>query len=314
MLRWLVIALVVANAVYYAGTHGHLAGLGWPAGSESREPQRLTQQIEPQRLRLLNGPQGAEPVSPATGRPGLEAAATPTNPSSAGQPSPSPAASPQGSSAPASTPGSPAVPAAPTLPATPPTEAATACWQAGGFTEEQAELLRAELRLLGLASSAWQLSEVRSPGRWIVYMGRYDSAEQAARKKAELRALYRGGHLFQRAGRARRPATGRAPRRTHRARGAGTCRERELQPAPASDHRGAATAHRRPRSRHGRAHLAALRLRRLSVGAGAKPTRPPRPTAPRPRPSRVRHRLRRSWWVARSPRSRCRCLSRHRCR
>lgn len=189
MLRWLVIALVVANAVYYAGTHGHLAGLGWPAAGESREPQRLTQQIEPQRLRLLNGPQGAEPVSPAAGRPGPEAAATPTNPSSAGQPSPSPAASPQGSSAPASTPGSPAVPAAPTLPATPPTEAATACWQAGGFTEEQAELLRAELRLLGLASSAWQLSEVRSPGRWIVYMGRYDSAEQAARKKAELRAL-----------------------------------------------------------------------------------------------------------------------------
>ncbi len=189
MLRWLVIALVVANAVYYAGTHGHLAGLGWPAAGESREPQRLTQQIEPQRLRLLNGPQGAEPVSPATGRPGPEAASTPTNPSSAGQPSPSPAASPQGSSAPASTPGSPAVPAAPTLPATPPTEAATACWQASGFTEEQAELLRAELRLLGLASSAWQLSEVRSPGRWIVYMGRYDSAEQAARKKAELRAL-----------------------------------------------------------------------------------------------------------------------------
>ena len=189
MLRWLVIALVVTNAVYYAGTHGHLAGLGWPAAGESREPQRLTQQIEPQRLRLLNGPQGAEPVSPATGRPGLEAAATPTNPSSAGQPSPSPAASPQGSSTPASTPGSPAAPAAPTLPATPPTEVATACWQAGGFTEEQAELLRAELRLLGLTSSAWQLSEVRSPGRWIVYMGRYDSAEQAARKKAELRAL-----------------------------------------------------------------------------------------------------------------------------
>ena len=49
--------------------------------------------------------------------------------------------------------------------------------------------LRAELRLLGLANSAWQLSEVRSPGRWIVYMGRYDNAEQAARKKAELRAL-----------------------------------------------------------------------------------------------------------------------------
>ena len=30
---------------------------------------------------------------------------------------------------------------------------------------------------------------VRTPGRWIVYMGRYDNAEQANRKKAELRGL-----------------------------------------------------------------------------------------------------------------------------
>ncbi len=189
MLRWLVIALVAANAVYYAGTHGHLAGLGWPAAGEAREPQRLTQQIEPQRLRLLNGPQGAEPVPATTGQPRTGTAATPTAPSSAAQPSTLPAASPQTSTAAAATPDASTAPAAPTSPTAPATDTATACWQAGGFTEEQAELLRAELRLLGLPGSAWQLSEVRSPGRWIVYMGRYDNAEQAARKRAELRAL-----------------------------------------------------------------------------------------------------------------------------
>jgi len=173
MLRWLVIALLLANAVYYAGTHGHLQALGWPAAGEQREPQRLERQIEPQRLRLLNGPGGAEPVSSAPtaapNRAGTAALAAPAAPAPEVAVTPSPAS-------PAST--------------TPPVaDTATACWQAGGFTDAQAELLRAELRLLGLADGAWQLSEVRSPGRWIVYMGRYDNAEQAARKKAELRAL-----------------------------------------------------------------------------------------------------------------------------
>ena len=68
-------------------------------------------------------------------------------------------------------------------------EGPRACWQAGGFTEAQAELLRAELRLLGLPDSEWQFAEVRNAGRWIVYMGRYDNAELVERKKAELRGL-----------------------------------------------------------------------------------------------------------------------------
>lgn len=178
MLRWLVIALIAANAVYYAGTHGHLATLGWPAASESREPQRLERQIEPQRLRLLNGPRGAEPVPPA-------APSTPAAPSASKPTSPPAPTEPVATAAPAAPAPATATAAAPT----PPADTTTACWQATGFSEEQAELLRAELRLLGLGDSAWQLSEVRSPGRWIVYMGRYDSAEQAARKKAELRAL-----------------------------------------------------------------------------------------------------------------------------
>jgi cell division protein FtsN len=177
MLRWLVIALIAANAVYYAGTQGHLVALGWPAASEPREPQRLERQIEPERLRLLNGPRGAEPARAPTAAP-APATAAPPAPASAAVPAPP---APVAVAAPAS----PAPAPAPT----PPAAAPTACWQATGFSDEQAELLRAELRLLGLGDNAWQLTEVRSPGRWIVYMGRYDNAEQAARKKAELRAL-----------------------------------------------------------------------------------------------------------------------------
>lgn len=180
MLRWLVIALIAANAVYYAGTQGHLVALGWPAANEPREPQRLERQIEPERLRLLNGPRGAEPAqAPARG---ATATAAPAPVATAAQ---APAApTPPGTAPAAATPVPPAAPAA-----TAAVDAATACWQAAGFSDEQAELLRAELRLLGLVDSAWQLSAVRSPGRWIVYMGRYDNAEQAARKKAELRGL-----------------------------------------------------------------------------------------------------------------------------
>jgi len=68
-------------------------------------------------------------------------------------------------------------------------EPARACWQAGAFTEVQADRLRAALPELGLAANGWQLLENRGRGRWIVYMGRYDNAEQLERKKAELRGL-----------------------------------------------------------------------------------------------------------------------------
>lgn len=154
MLRWTIAVLLAANSLYFAWTQGHLAAIGFPPTSEPREPQRLTQQIAPENVRLLNGPRGAEPpTAPAPAPESAGAAATPAA----------------------------ATPAAANEP--------RACWQASGFSPEQAELLRAELRLLGLGGGDWQLTETRSPGRWIVYMGRYDSAEQASRKKAELRAM-----------------------------------------------------------------------------------------------------------------------------
>lgn len=162
MLRWAVILLVLANAGYFAWTQGYLDGLGM-APVNQREPQRLAQQVKPEALRLLNGPKGQPADEPAP-------EAVPATP-------------------PAPLPEAPPTPPAPPIAAAPQSEGPRACWQTAGFTEPQTELLRAELALLGLTAGSWQLTETRSSGRWIVYMGRYDNAEQLERKKAELRGL-----------------------------------------------------------------------------------------------------------------------------
>lgn len=168
MLKWTIWILVLANAGYFAWTQGYLDGLGL-APQEQREPRRLQEQVKPEQLRLLNGPR-------AQAEPG---ATTP--------PSAAPiAAAPAAPVAVLPTPAAPAVPAPAPLPEG---DGPRGCWQAGGFTESQTELLRAELALLGLPPTRWQLNEVRSAGRWIVYMGRYDNEAQLERKKAELRGI-----------------------------------------------------------------------------------------------------------------------------
>lgn len=168
MLKWTIWILVLANAGYFAWTQGYLDGLGL-APLEQREPRRLQEQVKPEQLRLLNGPR-------AQAEPGA------TTPPSAAPIAPAPAAP----VAVLPTPAAPAVPAPAPLPEG---DGPRSCWQAGGFTESQTELLRAELALLGLPPTRWQLNEVRSAGRWIVYMGRYDNEAQLERKKAELRGI-----------------------------------------------------------------------------------------------------------------------------
>ncbi len=177
MLRWVIVLLVLANAGYFAWTQGYLDTLGMKP-AEQREPQRLTQQVRPEALRLLNGPK-ADAVPQVPPAPKAAPPATPVT--RAPDPTPEPVPAP---TAPAPEPPPVVAPAAPPAADSGP----RACWQAGGFTEAQAELLRAELALLGLASSA-SFTEVRSGGRWIVYMGRYDNQQQLNRKKDELRAL-----------------------------------------------------------------------------------------------------------------------------
>lgn len=177
MLKWAIWLLVLGNAGFFAWTQGYLDTLGLKP-TEQREPQRMTQQVRPEVLRLLNGPRAeAAPVVVAP----AQAAELPAAPTAVAPPTPAPFA--------------PETAAAASTPVTPPTVAVAAgngprtCWQVGGFTDDQAELLRAELALLGLPASGFAFTEVRSGGRWIVYMGRYDNQQQVDRKKDELRAL-----------------------------------------------------------------------------------------------------------------------------
>lgn len=169
MLRLVIWMLLVANAGYFAWTQGYLAAFGL-APTEQAEPERLKAQVQPESLRLLNGPKGPERAAPALAPRPAPAAETPE-----------PAASSElaADAVPAT-----ATVSAPLEPPAPP----TACWQAGGYTPAQGEGLRAALAGLDLPRGSWQLNETQTGGRWVVYMGRYNE-EQMARKKTELREM-----------------------------------------------------------------------------------------------------------------------------
>ncbi|MFT4243356.1 MAG: SPOR domain-containing protein [Acidovorax sp.] len=137
MLRLAVIALLLANAGYYAWTQGLLKTAGL-APEEQAEPQRLQQQIRPETLQILR-------VS--------------------------------GSKPPADT-----APAAAAAPA----DTAAECLQAGVFDERQAEALRTAAA--ALPQGSWLLEPTPIPGRWMVYMGRFEDLETLDKKRAELRA------------------------------------------------------------------------------------------------------------------------------
>ena len=152
MLRLAVIALLLANAGYYAYTQGWLrsAGLVTP---EQAEPQRLQQQIRPETLKVLRA-QGAT-----------------NNPT----PPPAPAAAPAADTA-ASTP-------APTAAA--PADAGE-CLQAGVFDDKQATALRTAAA--SLPQGSWTLEPTPITGRWMIYMGRFDDQDTLDKNRAELRA------------------------------------------------------------------------------------------------------------------------------
>jgi len=131
--------------------YGWTQGLLGDTQGMQREPERLQTQLRPETVRLVTGPDSPPPPPPWA--PG--AAPTPQAP-------------------------------APEAVSSPPPQ--MQCLQALGFSATEAQALNAALENTGLPASAWRLDEVRLGGRWIVYMGRFNS-EQMASKKAELRAL-----------------------------------------------------------------------------------------------------------------------------
>ena len=64
---------------------------------------------------------------------------------------------------------------------------AAECLQAGPLEEAQVASLKKVLE--PWPAGSWRLEPVVEPGRWIIYMGKYATAENTARKKAELRQI-----------------------------------------------------------------------------------------------------------------------------
>lgn len=62
------------------------------------------------------------------------------------------------------------------------------CYQAGPFDAAQSATLRQTLGEV-LPDNAWIMEEVHVDPRWIVYLGKYASAEMLAKKRAEIAAL-----------------------------------------------------------------------------------------------------------------------------
>jgi hypothetical protein len=161
MLRLLVLLLLLANGAYFAWSHDLLSswGLGVPPQSE---PQRLTQQIEPERIRVLKTDSAQMPAA-QTALPVLPAATTQATTATA-----------------------PTTPAA-TTPAIANAAAvsATSCLQAGVFTDKQSTVLR-QVLAKNLAKNTWRLDATALPPRWIVYMGKYPNNSARDLKKSQL--------------------------------------------------------------------------------------------------------------------------------
>jgi|LauGreDrversion2_3_1035106.scaffolds.fasta_scaffold07569_2 hypothetical protein len=141
MLRWVLLVLVIANAVFFSWSQGLWAAQGW-APARLSEPERMQQQVQAQAIRVLNS--AAETADKTT-----EALTTdsvvPTEPKS--------------------------------------------CLWASGFSPGQADALRQAMGTLSLPEGVWSLSENRSPGRWIVYWGKFESSDVMIQRKATLRRL-----------------------------------------------------------------------------------------------------------------------------
>jgi hypothetical protein len=67
-------------------------------------------------------------------------------------------------------------------------QAPTECLQAGPLDAAQGEALRQELGPL-LPEGTWQLLETPVTARWIVYMGKYNTPDALAKKRAEVVAM-----------------------------------------------------------------------------------------------------------------------------
>ncbi|MEG0921915.1 MAG: SPOR domain-containing protein [Comamonas sp.] len=177
MIRFAIVLLLLANAGYYAFSHGMLRSLGWAPHNPS-EPERLQQQVKPDELRILST-QELEQVQK------LQAQSTPAEAQrSTSEPAPVAIAeadkpiveSEKVAEKPAEKPVD-----------KPEKPEKKECLTAGSFDAKQVESLR--LQLAKLPEGSWKLDSSTTNGRWMVYVGKFSSQEALDKRRDELRAM-----------------------------------------------------------------------------------------------------------------------------
>lgn len=168
MLRSLVLILLIVNTAFFAWSQGWLNAWIGVRPDAQHEPQRLTQQLHPERIAIVPV---AQRDPSARARPGKAAASAPA------APPPSEVAS-AGASAPVSA----------SLPAARPPEA-TLCIEAGPFNADDAGAADRAMRSAALPPTTWTRQSVAVGGQWMVYMGPYPDDDLYARKLTELRRI-----------------------------------------------------------------------------------------------------------------------------
>lgn len=166
MLRTLVVVLMLANLAFYGWTQGWLTGVLGLSPEGDREPQRLSAQIEPGALQVLQTGDTARPAP----EPAVAAVSAPTGLPAASAQIPAPEASEP--------------PATVSVPAPPP----AICLEAGPFTPAEWRAAENALRNT-LGEGPWQLITREKPGNWMVYVGPYKSRVIMDKRAEQLRKM-----------------------------------------------------------------------------------------------------------------------------
>jgi len=173
MLKIFFWALLAANAALFGYQQGYLETL-WPSG---REPARMRNQLNADKLRLSNEPGAKAAATTATPATGEAASDTAFGPAVAVGPQATPA------------PSAPAVPApAASTPAQQGKAAVLACAEVGNFTPAEAKRFEGQLAPLALASKPVR-REVRETSSHMILIPPAEGKDGADRQVAVLRRL-----------------------------------------------------------------------------------------------------------------------------
>jgi hypothetical protein len=164
MLRWTVALLLVANLAFFAWTRGWLTPVVGVGPQGDREPQRVLQQVHPERVGVL-GPEAASAALTGRGGPGVPDATD-------------------------GAPGAPAGEAGGALGAGMHPASAVACLEAGPYGPNELHAAQIALAQAGLPPERVHALPAGQQGAWLVYMGRFTDADTLQHKEDELQRIH----------------------------------------------------------------------------------------------------------------------------